>query len=122
MLSLQLRTGDYMTIGDKVVVQLNHITGDRCKLMVEAPKDMTILRGEVLERTGGERPECVFDGPHRHRQEVFWNRNKSQTLAAMRALLREMDGGGANVRTLRRQLDFLFPPEFASNETVYSPR
>ena len=122
MLFLQLRTGDYMTIGDKVVVQLNHITGDRCKLMVEAPKDMTILRGEVLERTGGERPECVFDGPHRHRQEVFWNRNKSQTLAAMRALLREMDGGDDNVRTLRRQLDFLFPPEFASNETVYSPR
>ena len=40
----------------------------------------------------------------------------------MRALLREMDGGDDNVRTLRRQLDFLFPPEFASNETVYSPR
>ena len=65
MLSLQLKTGDYMTIGEDVVVQLDHISGDRCKLMIQAPKDMTILRGEVLERTGGERPECVFDGPDR---------------------------------------------------------
>ena len=122
MLSLQLQTGEYMTIGDEVVIQMNHISGDRCKLMVQAPREMTILRGEVLERTGGERPECIVDGPHRHRQSVFWNRNKSQALAAMRALLREMDGGDSNVRALRRQLDFLFPPEFASNETVYSAK
>ena len=115
MLSLQLRTGDYMTIGDEVVVQLNRINGNCCKLMA-------ILRGEVLERVGGERPECVFDGPHHHRQEVSWNRNKSQALAAMRTLLREMDGGDENVRTLRRQLNFIFPPEFASNETVYAPK
>lgn len=122
MLSLQLQTGDYMTIGDEVVVQLNHISGDRCKLTVQAPRDMTILRGEVLERTGGERPECVVDGLYRHRREVFWNRSKSQALTAMRALLREMDDGDSNVRALRRQLDSIFPPEFASNETVYSTK
>ena len=111
-----------MTIGEEVVVQLDHISGDRCKLMVEAPRDMTILRGEVLERTGGERPECVLDGPHRHRQEVAWTRNKSQALAAMRRILGQMDSEDRDVRTLRRQLDFIFPPEFASNETVYSPK
>ena len=121
MLSLQLKTGDYMTIGENVVVQLDRISGNRCKLMVQAPRDMAILRGEVLERTGGERPECVFDGPRQHRQEVFWNRNKSQALIAMRRLLREMDGKDEAVKTLRRQLDFIFPPEFVSNETVYAP-
>lgn len=121
MLSLQLKTGDYMTIGGNVVVQLDRISGNRCKLMVQAPRDMAILRGEVLERTGGERPECVFDGPRQHRQEVFWNRNKSQALIAMRRLLREMDGKDEAVKTLRRQLDFIFPPEFVSNETVYAP-
>ena len=52
MLSLQLRTGDYMTIGENVVVQLDQVSGDRCKLVVQAPRDMAILRGEVLERTG----------------------------------------------------------------------
>ena len=59
MLSLQLKTGDYMTIGGNVVVQLDRISGNRCKLMVQAPRDMTILRGEVLERNGEERPPCL---------------------------------------------------------------
>ncbi len=121
MLSLQLKTGDYMTIGGNVVVQLDRISGNRCKLMVQAPRDMAILRGEVLERIGGERPDCVFNGPRQHRQEVSWNRNKSQALIAMRRLLREMDGKDEAVKTLRRQLDFIFPPEFVSNETVYAP-
>ena len=121
MLSLQLKTGDYMTIGENVVVQLDRISGDRCKMMIQAPRDMTILRGEVLERTGGERPDCIVDGPRHHRQEVLWNRNKSQVLAAMRRLLGQMDSENTEVRTLRRQLDFIFPPEFASNETIRSP-
>ena len=60
MLSLQLRTGDYMTIGDKVVVQLNHITGDRCKLMVEAPKDMTILRARSWNGLAGSGPSAFL--------------------------------------------------------------
>ena len=97
MLSLQLKTGDYMTIGEDVVVQLDHISGDRCKLMIQAPKDMTILRGEVLERTGGERPECVFDGPRRHRQEVIWNRGKTRALNSIRLVLSGMENGEEDV-------------------------
>lgn len=112
MLSLQLKTGDYMTIGEEVVVQLDHISGDRCKLMIQAPREMAILRGEVLERTGGERPGCVIDGPRLHRQAISWNRGKTQTVCDMRSLLSQMDGGSDEVRTLRRQLDSLFPPEF----------
>ena len=122
MLSLQLKTGDYMTIGKEVVVQLDHISGDRCKLMVQAPKDMAILRGEVLERTGGERPECVFDGPRRHRQEIIWNRSKTQALHSIRLLLGQMDSADPDVRTLKRQLDFIFPPEFAPSKTEYAPK
>lgn len=122
MLSLQLKTGDYMTIGKEVVVQLDHVSGDRCKLMVQAPKDMAILRGEVLERTGGERPECVFDGPRRHRQEVIWNRSKTQALHSIRLLLGRMDSEDEDVKTLKRQLEFIFPPEFASNKTEYAPK
>nr|WP_325201249.1 carbon storage regulator [uncultured Oscillibacter sp.] len=119
MLSLQLKTGDYMTIGEDVVVQLDHISGDRCKLMIEAPREMAILRGGVLERTGGERPKCVFDAPRRHRQEVVWNRGKTQALNCIRLLLGQMDSADPDVKALRRQLEFIFPPEFASNETVY---
>ena len=111
-----------MTIGEDVVVQLDHISGDRCKLIVQAPREMAILRGEVLERTGGERPECVIDAPRRHRQEVVWNRGKTQALNSIRLILRQMDSENPDVRTLKRQLDFIFPPEFASNGTLRAPK
>ena len=63
MLCLNLNVGEYLTIGEDVVVQLDRITGDRCKLVVEAPREVPILRGEVLERNGGKRPDCVFEAP-----------------------------------------------------------
>jgi len=110
MLCLNLTPGEYMTIGDNVVVQLDRVSGDRCKLLIDAPREVSVLRGEVLERSGGERPSCVVEGPRWHKQELSWNRSKEQALAAMRALLDQMDGRDGNVRTLRRQLDHMFPP------------
>ena len=111
MLCLSLNQGEYMTIGGNVVVQLDRISGDRCKLVVEAPREIPVLRGEVLERTGGQRPGCVLDGPRWHRQEIPWNRSKDQALAAMRTLLSQMDGRDSNVRALRRQLAHMFPAD-----------
>ena len=124
MLSLRLKTGEYMTIGGSVVVQLSDISGNRCKLMIEAPREVPVVRGELLERAGGPRPACVKGEPSRSRPgpDLSWNRNKTQALIAMRRLLGQMDGGDDKVKDLRRQLDFLFPPEFASNETVYAPK
>lgn len=116
MLCLNLTPGEYMTIGDNVVVQLDRISGDRCKLMVQAPREIPVLRGEVLEREGGKRPACVFDAPRWHRQEVPWNRSKAQALAAMRTLLSQMDGRDSNVQTLRRQLEHMFPLARESGE------
>ena len=112
MLKLQLKTGEYITIGSDVVVQMDSVSGDRCKLMIQAPREVPIVRGKVLERTGGERPDCVFEAPRRHRQEISWNRGKTRTVSAMRSLLSQMDGENDEVRTLRRQLDSLFPPGF----------
>ena len=110
MLCLSLKPGEYMTIGDSVVVQLDRVSGDRCKIVVQAPREVPILRGEVLERNGGERPACVFETPRWHKLEIPWNRSKAQSLSAMRALLAQMDGGDSNVQSLRRQLDHMFPP------------
>ena len=72
MLSLNLRPGEYMTIGGDVVVQLDRMSGDRCKLLIDAPRELTVLRGEVLERGGGQRPDCVLSAPPRHRSEIPW--------------------------------------------------
>ena len=124
MLSLQLKTGEYLTIGKDVVVQLSDVSSNRCKLMIEAPREVPIVRGELLERTGSERPECVKEERRRGRPgpDLSWNRNKTQALIAMRRLLGQMDSRDDNVKNLRRQLDFLFPPEFASNGTIYAPK
>jgi len=110
MLSLGLKEGEYLIIGSDVVVQLNCIAGDRCKLVIEAPRQIPIVRGKVLEREGGERPGCVFDARHWHKPEVSWDRSKAQALAAMRRLLAEMDGRDGDVQALRRQLNHMFPP------------
>ncbi len=59
MLLLQLRDGEYLTIGEDIVIQV--FTHSTIKVSVQAPKDMTILRGEVLERNGTDRPACLFD-------------------------------------------------------------
>ena len=109
MLCLSLTPGEYMTIGDSVVVQLDRVSGDRCKIVVQAPREVPILRGEVLERNGGERPACVFEAPRWHKLEIPWNRSKAQALSAMRLLLEQMDGADENVRALRRQLNCMFP-------------
>lgn len=121
MLCLNLTPGEYMTIGGSVVVQVDRISGDRCKLMIEAPREMAILRGEVLEREGGERPACVVEGPRWHRREIPWNRSKAQALAAMRALLSQMDGRDSSVQALRRQLNHMFPPS-QGGESTEDPR
>ena len=110
MLCLNLNQGEYMTIGDDVVVQLDHVTGDRCKLVIHAPREVPIRRGEVLERTGGQLPQCVYDSHRYPKKEIIWDRSKAQALNAMRKLLSQMDGTDSNVQALRRQLNHMFPP------------
>lgn len=119
MLCLALAQGEYLTIGEDVVVQLDRISGDRCKLMVQAPREVPVVRGAVLERQGIARPDCVFDGPRWHRREIPWNRSKAQALNAMRTLLAQMDGSDERVKALRRQLDHMFPPERREAEQTH---
>ena len=102
MLCLTLLPGEYLTIGSDVVVQLDRMSGDHCKLAIHAPREVPILRGEVLERDGGERPGCVFDARRRYRRELPWDRSKAQALSAMRLLLEQMDSADENVPRRRK--------------------
>lgn len=115
MLCLNLASGEYLTIGGSIVVQLTGMTGDNCKLMIQAPREIPIVRGEVLERGGAERPSCVLDSPRWHRKEIVWSRSKAQALGAMRKVLSQMDGRDSNVRALRRQLNHMFPPALSED-------
>ncbi len=111
MLCLSLLPGEYLTIGNEVVVQYHQTTGERCRLTFHAPKEIPILRGTVLEREGGTRPDCVFDQSRLTRQGIPWNRSKAQALAAMRRLLSQMDDNDEIAVNLRRQLNHIFPQQ-----------
>lgn len=62
MLFLQLKEGEYLTIGEDIAVQVFPDSGGRVRVAVKAPKDLTVLRGEVRERNGAKRPEGLV-GP-----------------------------------------------------------
>ena len=49
MLSLQLKSGEYLTIGDHIAVQIFQQTGSCFQVAVQAPREWPILRGEVRE-------------------------------------------------------------------------
>ena len=49
MLKLSLTPGEYITIGEDVVVQLYHMEGGRSYLAVKAPREIPILRGTVAD-------------------------------------------------------------------------
>ena len=59
MLSLQLKDGEYLTIGEDIVIQV--FTNSTIKMAIQAPREVPIVRGEVLERNGDRRPDCVVD-------------------------------------------------------------
>lgn len=57
MLKVSLIPGEYITIGEDIVVQLYRSEGGRAYLAVQAPREVPILRGTVAERNGGTRPQ-----------------------------------------------------------------
>ena len=63
MLSLQMKDGEYLTIGEDIVIQI--FTTAAVKVSVQAPKELTILRGELLERSGENRPDCLCEQSHK---------------------------------------------------------
>lgn len=60
MLCITMRKGDYFTIGEDIVIQFDYLSSERVHLTIHAPRDVPILRGDVLERGVGKRPDCVY--------------------------------------------------------------
>lgn len=126
MLSLQLKSGEYLTIGEDIAVQIFQ-AGSSFRVAVKAPREVPIVRGEVLERQGEDRP----DGLHTRRPkkvsqqlrdarrlQSFAEKKERQakemedTLEEIRALLAKMDGlaargGGHDLSELREEAEAL---------------
>lgn len=58
MLALALSPEEYVTIGD-VVVKVSRVTPGHVYLAIDAPREIPIVRGKVLERGGAQRPACL---------------------------------------------------------------
>jgi len=65
MLCLGLAQEEYLTIGDNIVIKLSAVEGKRAYLSIEAPREVPIVRGTLLERGGRGRPACVGAAPRR---------------------------------------------------------
>ena len=108
MLCITLLPGDYFTVGSDTVIQFDRLSGERIHLIVNAPREVPILRGEVLERQGGKRPGCVRELSPRYIRQLPWDHAKKQALAELRQTLDGMDDS-PEVRALREKLDLIFP-------------
>ena len=108
MLCITLLPGDYFTVDNDTVIQFDRLSGERVHLTIHAPKTVPILRGEVLERQGGIRPDCVADVSPRYVHQLPWDHKKKQALAELRAVLDGM-GDGPEARAAREKLSAIFP-------------
>ena len=129
MLSLQLKSGEYLTIGNDIAVQVFQ-NGPTLRVAVKAPREVPILRGEVLERNGEGRPEGLrqkrpkspSEKAHdarkleklvlRREREAEAREAQSAVLREMQAMLDRMDSlGGEETReeisALRKRLDWV---------------
>ena len=84
MLCITLLPNEYLTVGSDIVIQYDRLSGERVHLAIHAPREIPIIRGEVLERQGGRRPDCVTDMAPRHVRQLPWNSQKKQALAELR--------------------------------------
>lgn len=108
MLCITLLPGDYFTVGNDTVIQFDRLKGERVHLIVNAPREVPILRGEVLERQGSKRPDCVKDVSPHYVHQLPWDHAKKQALAELRQTLDGM-GDSPEVQALREKLDVIFP-------------
>ncbi len=87
MLSLRLKSGEYLTIGEEIAVQIFRQTGDSFEVAVKAPREIPVLRGEVFERNS-QRPEGLRDSRKRSPSQLQ-SSAKRLTVLARREELRE---------------------------------
>lgn len=65
MLKLSLAPGEYLTIGENVVVQVYRAENGRTYLAIDAPREVPIVRGVVREREGAQPPAKLAQVPQK---------------------------------------------------------
>lgn len=113
MLTLRLKSGEYLTIGDDIAIQVFRQAGDSVEVAVKAPREIPVLRGEVLERSG-KRPAGLRDSAKKSGVPVKGGRrfSSSENQAVMEQITAlvdrlEADPSWEDIARLRELLDRL---------------
>ena len=120
MLQLTLTPGEYFTVDGKIISQLHRVEGERAHVAIEAPREVPVVRGAVLERQGGQRPACLLKVPARSRKHrwLLWDQAKEDSSRRARKLLRQIETpeNRAEIAELQTLLDRLAQGEGLSGE------
>ncbi|CAM3281576.1 carbon storage regulator CsrA [Filibacter tadaridae] len=63
MLVLSRKKGESIWLGDQIEITISEIKGDQVRIAINAPKNVTILRGELLKEVSESNTEAInIDG------------------------------------------------------------
>lgn len=117
MLTLRLKSGDYLTIGRDITVQVFQKKNNCLEVAVQAPRELTVLRGEKFEQ-GNERPAFLREHRAKTPSEKAANERRKETLARRADAARQLNafldklesadpGFSDDIPTMREQISRL---------------
>ncbi|WP_186669082.1 carbon storage regulator CsrA [Sporosarcina sp. BP05] len=59
MLVLSRKKGESIWLGDQIEISISEIKGDQVRIAINAPKNVTILRGELIREVSESNTEAV---------------------------------------------------------------
>ena len=126
MLCITMRRGEYFTVNGDTVIMLDQFSGDRIRMAIHAPKEVTVLRGAVLERNGAPPPACVAELSTRKKAKyrpdaIFrWNDQRERAVRRMEQLAKRLEENGAieEANILRGQLEQIVPTVWEDDLTT----
>lgn len=72
MLSLRLKSGEYLTIGKDITVQVFQDRGNSIEVAIDAPRELPVLRGKLFEQME-KRPDVLRDENYKRASELRRN-------------------------------------------------
>ena len=114
MLSLNVSKGEYITINGNIVVQV-FPEGGQATLRVEAPREIPIVRGTVLEKGGAPKPEAIAAAERRayvpKTRTVAEQIRKDRYYEKVNRWAARKRAGRAAIETMERRLAEVESPE-----------